>query len=329
MQRPAGVIVSIVLLALGGLLCTAMASLMLFALAYSLPMDTAAGPASPAVMRFAILFVAIIFGATASWQFVTAFGLWRMKPWGRLSLLSFSGVMATFQAMGLLFLFLMPLPPEVGAPEGAAEVTTIVRVILIPFYVVPIAIGIWWLVYFNRATVRAYFSGGSVMATGAQRPVSVITIGWFFVTTAVLWPLAIYWEWPAVFLWMVLTGWSAMVVNTLWCIVLIYAGVGLLRWDLNGYRASVGLLWFGAFNALVFWLIPGSEARMRQMMDATRIPGTEALTNWGGPPPPPSPWLSVVILLLTAGIPLWFLHTNKTEFVAREKGSSDAHSDLR
>lgn len=320
MNRPAAVTATIVLLVLGGLLCLAMTALMLIAFSFAGAVEAPAVPAGPGLMRIAALFVVAIFGLTALWQFATVAGLWRMKPWGRVSLLTFSGLMVTFHACGLLMLFFLPLPEL--EPGGRSDTLMMFRVVLFVFYAVPVAIGTWWLIYFTRPRVIALFSPDGVAPPESPRPASIVIIGWLLVTSAAVWPAAVYWQWPTVLLWMVLTGSSAVLVNTFWCGLTLYAGVGLLRWKMSGYRATLALYALGATNTLAFWLVPGGTERMQQLANGMRVPGMEQLA---AQPVLPSPAVSVALGVLSIAIPLYFFLTRKTKFMAMAEAQSQGN----
>jgi len=311
MRRPAAVVVTTVLLALGGLLCAACAILMAWAFTLVGQDQASGGAVSPQFVRIMSYFVVGFFLLTGLWQIVTASGLWRLIPWSRVSLLTFSSLLVTFQGLGLLMILVMPFSELVG---GRPEVLNTVRIILFVFYAVPLAIGIWWLIYFTRPRIKALFSPGGVLPDEVPRPTSIVVIGWFLATSAATMPLMIWWQWPAVLMGMVLIGWSAVLVNTFWCAFSLYAGVELLRWRISGYYASLALFVFGALNATVFWLMPGSGERAKELMESMRIPCVDVVPAQD--PVPPSPELSVAMGLLSAGLPIYFLVTRKAKFLA-------------
>ncbi|MGH9861389.1 MAG: hypothetical protein ACRD5F_15330 [Candidatus Acidiferrales bacterium] len=312
MSRPAAVVVTTVLLTLGGLLCAAMAALMVLSLAIA-PPETPAAQANPAMMRFAMFFVVAFFGLIGLWQLGTAFGVWKLKPWGRVSLVVFAGLLVTFQAIGMLMVFFLPMPTDVA---GAADFMLAVRVFLFAFYALTAGIGVWWLVYFTRPGVKALFSPDGVVPPESPRPLSIVIIGWLLATTALLWPLAIYWQWPAILFWKVFTGWGAVAINTVWCAVTLYAGIGLLRWRMNGYYAAIGFYAFGAVNTLVFYLLPGVAERTREMIAAMPFLLADSAAAEAASPPL---LLSALMGFAGIGVPLYFLLTRKAKFIAMSK----------
>jgi len=288
-----------VLLVLGGAACLAIARALVLAIPYLAPL-----PEYPSLMRVAAFLAAGIFVFGALWQVVTVAGLWRMKPWGRLSILAFAGVLAPFQLLGMILMF---LPSFVGGETGgAADLMPETRNLMLAFYAATAAIGVGWLVYFTRPHVKAAFAGKEQRAT-PSRPVSIPIIGWTMVLTGVFWPFAVYGQWPGVFLWMVLPGWSGVAVNTIWCIATVYAGVEVLRGTRIGYDASVWLLGVAGLTVIAYWFVPGAEERLRGLIGGS-LPGVEPLiSGWGF-------WLLFVVALLGVLAPLGYLYVYREEF---------------
>jgi hypothetical protein len=71
--------------------------------------------------------------------------------WARISVLVWSGITVSLSAPGILrFIFI----PIANAP---ADASIIVRLVVLVFYALPLAIGKWWLILFNRKEVAAQF----------------------------------------------------------------------------------------------------------------------------------------------------------------------------
>ncbi len=302
-------VITVILLTLGGVLCAGMNALVIFSMT-TLEGVEAPPSTDPRLLRVGLFLAVTFFGGLALWQLATAAGLWRLKPWGRISLLIFSGFLVTLQGMGLLMLPFIPFDGVASA--GRSDFLFYVRAFLFVFYAVPLAIGIWWLIYFNRARAKALFSPGGVVPPASPLPVSITVIGWFLVTSAITFPLVLYWQWPAMLMGMLLTGWSAALVHVFWCALSLYAGVGLLRCKMSGYNATLALFAAGPINALVFWLTPGSTERMAQFMRTARFPRM----NLAAEPVLPSPELSLAVGLLSVAIPVYFLLTRRKKFMA-------------
>lgn len=302
MKRPAGVIVSIVLLALGGVLCLIYAASIL-SIIDDLPLLTA----QPALMRAAALLAVGLLVLSFLWQLATVVGLWLLKPWGRVSVLVFSGLLVSFLLLSLLLLLLSPFSQRaIGSEEQVAIVVE--PGITAAFYGVPITIGVCWLIYFTRPTVKALFTSAKQTEQAPARPLSIIVMAWAMVLTAALWPFAVYWQWASFFLWMVLTGWSGVIANTMWCAASAYAGIKLLRWTRHGYVVSMWLFGIATATVILFWIMPGAQARSLIIENTHAFPEIEMFTTgaWF--------WLIFAILLLGLVVPAGYLYAHRSEF---------------
>lgn len=83
----------------------------------------------------------------AGWGLGTGIGLLRAWRWARISTLIFSGLLAAFGILGMLPFFRMP---------GHV----IWRTVFVLLHLIPTASGLWWLVFFTREDVKAYFQAG-------------------------------------------------------------------------------------------------------------------------------------------------------------------------
>jgi hypothetical protein len=82
----------------------------------------------------------------AGWGVATGIGLLRAWRWARISTLIFSGLLAAaFSILGVM-IFLHSLRDGLSAGD-----------LTILLFLIPIAIGVWWLVFFTRKDVKAYF----------------------------------------------------------------------------------------------------------------------------------------------------------------------------
>jgi len=303
MKRPAGVIVSMALLALGAVLCLLSAASILSALDYLQEASV-----HPLLMRAAALLAVGVLGLAALWQVTTLAGLWLMKSWGRFSLLVFSGLIVAFPLLSMLSMLWSPLPEEISGPPGHNQMALSTTPWIITFYLVSIGIGVWWLLYFTRPKVRAMFTTAAQAVQVAPRPLSIVLIAWAMVLTAALWPFAVYWQWPSFFLWVVLTGWGGVVANTAWCALSAYGGVGLLRWTRRGYLASMWLFGIATATVILFWIMPGAQARTLMILNTKGFPEMMMFTTgaWF--------WLPFLIALLGVVIPVGYLYAYRSEF---------------
>ena len=98
----------------------------------------------------------LFYALPAVWGIVTAIGLLQVKNWARISTIIFSVLLIAFGAFGTLTSMVIFLKP----PPGSGVDPQVFRWIGVGTAVIALAqvgIGIWWMVFFNRARVKAQF----------------------------------------------------------------------------------------------------------------------------------------------------------------------------
>jgi len=172
------------------------------------------------------------------------------------------------------------------------------------FAVVQLGIGIWWLVFFNRARVKDQFmsqlpvtlapypapagtppppslyqtpasqpaQSPSLAATPSLlsvpgRPVSITIIGWYLLVGALLIPMNLFLRTPAVLMVSIVTGWPAMVYFLALLGTHVYIGLGLLRLQPAARLVGIAYFVFAFVNSAVFFLAPGAMARMTKLLE--------------------------------------------------------------
>ncbi len=146
MSRPAGVTVSAVFLILGCVLTILMGVLMVLANSI-VPSATPQQPLAKAMM----VFMAVVFFGFALWGLLTAVGLLRMRRWARISILVIGVLLVFICGLSLaMILFVTQQMPEI---ESTGRTGSIIGIML-GVYLIPILLGLLWLIYFNRAAVK-------------------------------------------------------------------------------------------------------------------------------------------------------------------------------
>jgi hypothetical protein len=193
-----------------------------------------AAPEDPAVPPLA-MFVAIggsqlALGVCGT---VSAVGLLRLRNWARLSFVAFSALLGTFSSCGvLLSLIAIPAlglaPPQPEVPQG---VLIVVMSLMVLTATTGLALGIWWLIYFNRASVRAQFTGGkpSVPDAVTRIPARIVVIAWLLIANGLMIPFQLVSDYPLVMFGFVIEGWTGRAIAVAMTVVASVAGVGLLR----------------------------------------------------------------------------------------------------
>jgi len=90
----------------------------------------------------------------SGWGLATGIGLLRAWRWARISILIFSGLLAALGILAVVALLRMP------AGDVSGWTLAILRTISTLLSLLPTALGAWWLVFFSRKEVKAYFQAG-------------------------------------------------------------------------------------------------------------------------------------------------------------------------
>lgn len=155
-NRSAGITIIAILQLIGSALLLAMAALMAFAMliAPTPPANDARFP--PMFFRAMRVVLPLFYAVPAVWGIVTAVGLLQLKNWARISTIVISVLLIVFGAFGTLtsMVFFLKPPPGNGADP---KMFAIIGVVTAMFALAQIGVGIWWMIFFNRAGVKAQF----------------------------------------------------------------------------------------------------------------------------------------------------------------------------
>jgi hypothetical protein len=154
-NRSAGITVIAILQLIGSALLLALAALMAFAMIMATPSpnDPRLPPMFFTAMRVVLPF---FYAIPAVWGIVTAVGLLQLKNWARISTIVISILLIVFGAFGVLtaMVFFLKPPPGNGVDP---KMFSIIGAVAAVFALAEIGVGIWWMVFFNRAGVKAQF----------------------------------------------------------------------------------------------------------------------------------------------------------------------------
>lgn len=283
-KRSASVTVAAVAAILGGLfflLCFSAAFLVM--LLVKLP-----GAASelPPFLRNFMLAAQGFMICVSLFGIATGIGLIYLRKWARISILIWGGVSVFFGVVGIPIAFLTPFPPTPNAPDLPAGSMQAIHLIFLAIYSMPLLIGIWWLVLFNRKTVKAQFAGAPVSAdAGLPRkpacPLPISVLAWFY-TTAILnllflpfFPVHV----PVFVFGRVLPGGVGLTVLILSCLAFSVAGIGLLKLKPWSYSLTIGLQLFWLASMAVSMLSPNynsvMDSFMKEMQASMHLPETQ------------------------------------------------------
>lgn len=155
-NRSAGITVIAIVAFIGSALLLGLAALLVIAMIAS-PTPPPNDPQLPP-MFFKVFRVVIplFYVVPAVWGIVTAVGLLQLRNWARISTIVFSVLLIVFGGFGLLtaMAFFLKPPPGNGLDP---KMFPIVGAITAMIALAQIGIGIWWMVFFNRAKVKMQF----------------------------------------------------------------------------------------------------------------------------------------------------------------------------
>lgn len=270
MQRSTGVTLSAVLVffgsamaLLGGLFAVAA---MRFAPPRSMPMPTS-------FLRGALIFDGVLDLAFVAWGIASGVGLIRLRPWARISMLVFSGIMIFFCLIPMLIIPFVPLPPQSDTLPSNFDL--VFRIGAVAFYGLFVALGAFWLYFFNKRSVKDQFKGipvpeGLAAESRPQRPLAIVILAWLLIVGGCFTPFALFMRIPAFFFsFVLLPHWGELFYGT-FALLSVVAGVGLLKLRAWGWILAVGIQSIGLLNLLSMILIPGALARFESLLQSQR-----------------------------------------------------------
>lgn len=321
MKRSGGVTLAAVFSLLGSLATLLMGCLMLLVSVLARHSSAAIPTAGSGV----IILSSLMFFLPAAWGIATSVGLFRLKHWSRISILIFAGLLA-FMGLSVPIAFLaMPMPP---VSNQDPQIWASMRGGVSAFYLLLAAVGVWWLVFFNLASVRSQFLGGAAAAARSGRPLSTSIIAWLLLFGSVTTLGFALLQFPAVLLNRLLTGWAASLCYLAFAVVTSYLGIGLLRLNPRARVLAIYYTVFGVVNAVLFYTWPGAKERLSAM--ASSLP---QFLRPASPTPVPTlnPWLMVVWMCIFMAGQIYFLVTRKAAFhgpLVTNEGVSPSQSGL-
>ena len=245
-----------------------------------------AAPELPPFVRTGMLAVEGFMMAISLFGIATGIGLLYSRNWARISILIWGGFSAFFGLIGIPVIYFMRFPPTPNTPALTPESMQVVRWILVAVYGFPLLIGVWWLILFNRKSVKAQFagileSGDSGLAKKPSCPLPIAVLAWIYVTAILnllFLPLFSF-RFPVLFFGRVLHGRVSLTLLILSCLAFFVAGVGLLKLKPWGYSLTMGLQFFWVASAAATLLTPNYKVAMdsylKEMQASMHLPETQ------------------------------------------------------
>ena len=252
MKRLPGIVVSAVLLILLSLFQVLGAALMtLSGVIESHGLAVAAttnAPPKPAWLPWVSFGMAALCAGLAALGITTSIGLFRMRRWARYLVLIIGGCLAVFCVPGMLMMLVMtlvPLPmPAAADPAHAHTIqffSKIIFVVISLFSAALAAIGIWWLVYFNRKAVREAFAGMTGSFAPSRRPLLISVLSVLDIVGAVMCTIMAFIPFPFLILGFTVRGPEKTLVLLAFAAANAFAGIGLWRLLEAGRLTAIGV----------------------------------------------------------------------------------------
>lgn len=286
MQRSIGVTLSAVVVLIGCAMCLLFAVLLAF--------STQMAPAASAlpILRGALAFDIVLDLAFVCWGVTSAIGLLQLQQWARISMLVFSGIMIVFCLIPMAIFLFIPIPQPAAAP---ANLMFFIRVFLELFYGFFVALGAFWIYFFNRRSVKEQFkgrgvvetgiSGAHTIETGLKKPIPIVVLAVLLIVAGCSLVAMLFLRTPILLFSYPLQGSAGKIVLLLLAAASIGTGVGLFRLRRWGWVVALMLQAFNILNAACFFLVPGGAERLNtalaQQYGAMRIPAPPQLYPMG------------------------------------------------
>ena len=155
-NRSAGITVIAILAFIGSALLLGLAALLAIAMIVSTTPPPNDAQLPPMFFKVFRVVIPLFYVVPAVWGIVTAVGLLQLRNWARISTIVFSVLLIVFGGFGLLtaMAFFLKPPPGSGLDP---KMFSIIGAITAVMALAQIGIGIWWMVFFNRAKVKTQF----------------------------------------------------------------------------------------------------------------------------------------------------------------------------
>jgi hypothetical protein len=224
-------------------------------------------------LRGALIFDGALDVAFVAWGIASGVGLIRLRQWARMSMLVFSGIMIVFCLIPMVIIPFVPLPPQ--SDTVPSNFGLVFRIGVVAFYGLFVALGVFWLYFFNKRSVKDQFKGISVQEGLAaesrpERPLAIVILAWLFIIGGCFTPFALFMRVPAFFFSFAVPGrWGGLVFIAFAALGLA-TGIGLLRLRPWAWMLAVGIQSIGLLNSLSMLLIPGAFARFQDLLQSQR-----------------------------------------------------------
>lgn len=240
-------------------------------------------PEQPPFVRIVGITTMALGMACALFGVASGIGLFLLRNWARISAMVWAGICFFFGLIGIPVALFMSLPKASNTPGLPENFILLFRFILLVIYGAPLAVGIWWLVLFNRKAIKDQFARTAAPADLSlpqkpRCPLPVSVLAWFFIASAaniVILPFLPFHA-PALLFGRMIEPPAGTVILVLICAILVVAGIGLLKLKPWSYSLTIGLQLLGLTSAVATMLTPDFSASFSAMItkmdDAMHLP---------------------------------------------------------
>jgi hypothetical protein len=244
--------------------------------------------------------------AFAAIGIATAVGVFRLKRWSRYLTLIFAGMLVCGVLLISAVLLFSPAAskqPTSTLPDGFAVGLMVV------------GLGGWWLYYFNRKDIRAWFQGKTAtgMANGSSGPLSITVLA---LLNLLALPFVLVEAWkasPIPIFGVVVQGGPARLIDLLFAGLALYLGIGLLRLVPASRLVAIGYYIYEFVASLLFYVLPGAKERyIRVSAESWRVwqpqhMGAQSALIGGA-------WTGLILSTVFSAVPIYFLITRRFAF---------------
>ncbi len=227
-------------------------------------------PELPPLVKNMTLAVMAFMACLSVFGIAVGIGLILLRNWARISVLIWGGLCVFFGVFGVAVAFVMPLAPPPNATNITAGSMQAVRLIILGTYGLPLIVGVWWLILFNRKFVKAQFAGtsSSFAPQKPRPPLPIAILAWLNITAAShifilpFLPFSI----PVFLFGHVFRGTVGNTLYVLICSLLLVTGIGLLKLKPWSYPLAIGFQLFGIANTIVTVVDPNYLSRIAALL---------------------------------------------------------------
>jgi len=274
MKRPVGLILAAIVLGLSAVVLLLLAALMVIA-GFAMHAHPTT-PAQPAFFLYVMYGAGVMYLALAAWAIITTVGLIMLRLWARYSILVIGGCLAGLGGISLVgtVVFYFAGFPGAPFPGGDPHMLHIILATVGIFYTSLLAIGVWWLIYFNLRFTKEFFrqrdrydltTGLLLPQAPSRRPVAITILGVLLLLGVPFLAILAFLPIPAFLCGLMLQSPAAHILYGGLALCTALIGIGLLRLHPAARIATMAYLLFGCINVPLS-LLPSSQEHLRAYM---------------------------------------------------------------